>query len=251
MYWSIQLTWGILKLTNSRALPSVPFNKKIKVIKPPQSCLVLSREVSCVWYRMTEVVIRLVGEITPPSPLVAHWRTSAQFNILSAQSDGKQATPISSISDYWRRHSPLLSVLWRCADHCGRSSTLVWHRDQISILSSWWISLSWLAEEGGWEGELVKFSNFLPWEIRVTLLKIGTIHGLASLKCLGGPAIDKENIYNKNICRSDIRYQHCRLKFAFSFLVINVMKPFQLLSLLHVLICWISNWFISEGLDRY
>ena len=142
MYWSIQLTWGILKLTNSRALPSVPFNKKIKVIKPPQSCLVLSREVSCVWYRMTEVVIRLVGEITPPSPLVAHWRTSAQFNILSAQSDGKQATPIYNISDYWRRHSQSSEdgqiTLWGP----------IWHRDHYPVQ---------LVEGGGGR---VKFSNF-------------------------------------------------------------------------------------------
>ena len=59
-----------------------------------------------------------------------------------------------------------------------------------------------LEEVGGWGGggRRVIFSNFLagtrgrgrPWEILLTLLKIGTIQRLAGLKCLGGQRADDD-----------------------------------------------------------
>ena len=116
-----------------------------------------------------------------------YWLRCAGLGLLSVWSDGKQASPISHISDYWRRHSarPRSS----CWDHSGRS--------EIPILASWWIFMTrWSRRrEGvGVGGRRVIFSNFLagtgdrgrPWEILLTLLRIGTIQRLAGLKCWGG-----------------------------------------------------------------
>ena len=151
---------------NLKRFPVGSFNKKIKVINPLESEALwpLSREASCscVWNHVT---------LTSWHKLPSHWSVRSReaqtllslahicsVQLLSVWSDGKQASPISHISDYWRRHwaKPLSS----CSDHSGRSQ--ISYPAQLMDLHDLEVGVE--GEVGG--GRRVIFSNFLAGDGR-------------------------------------------------------------------------------------
>ena len=174
---------------------------------------------------MTEAVLRLVGKITPPCPLDSYWRTSGKSDILSG---GVMA------------NRPHQSIIYRItdADTPGAQKTegSLWevHIAQISLQT-------WSGRRGGvwgWSNLVI----FWPWEIRVTLLNIGTIHGLA-LECLGGMELIEKifiwKIFTDQILTPTISADPGKL------LLINKEKSwnsFQHSSLHILVVCYTSQW---------
>ena len=140
-----------------------------------------SLENSCVWYRMTEAVLRLVGKITPPCPLDSYWRTSAKSDILSG---GVMA------------NRPHQSIIYRITDAntpgAQKTEGSLWevHIAQISLQT-------WSGRRGGGLG-LVKFSNFLAVRNQSNAFEHRNYSRISS-RVFGRDGIDRENIYLENI----------------------------------------------------